>query len=352
MPDLNIYVSGLIASTFGKTPLRRMECRENPLSRLYQPILVLAWILVASVALLAEHAKAQKSLGHDPVGSINGRIAIKMLPQTSDPKDLDLKSCEAHLVQVDNQSTELVYRCGTWFQPPIGRYLFWLQQNERISYQSVITYAGEAFRTGGLALSKSMYPAGYVRLSSDTATLPLNSTLRLISLNTLDELRPFDRRIERPSAKLRVTAPTGDAIVGLFDRQGRALLLSRPKAVRSASITEFTPHGPMRSRANLVVILERSQAPFPAAPCSVNLKLGETTVGSPIPPLVNFQPNDRVVLIWYDLTAPCEAELVVQCPRANAYRRTTRLMDDVTTTLRGRVTPAIASQPPGDFRSH
>lgn len=268
-------------------------------------------------------------------GNIGGRIAIAAVPV--DPQPANYAPCEVHLVLTTYDKDELVYPCSTWFQPAVGRYLFWLEQGSFVSYQSVIFYGGEPFHRTGMLLSKPLFRAGTVRIEDDP--IPAGATLRVLSLQTARTYRPFDRVIKRGGRTHSFRIPAGRVIAGIFDAAGNALSLSKPHVVQQGRTERMVPRR-ARTAATLLVILDRfvGHPPFPR--CASSLTIGNRRQSRPI---VNLQAHDRVVLVWYDLDAG-DARLDFRCKSDQTFARTLRLTEGNVTTVRTRLkttTPAL-----------
>ena len=260
---------------------------------------------VVTLTVIADAATPQL-----PSGSSDGRIAVRVVPdEPVDDTNAVFRECEVHLVRTDDQSRELVYGCGSWFQPPVGRYLFWLEQGSRVSFQSVIKYVGEPSDESGLTLSKAMFPAVFVRLSSKTP-ISDDDTFRVVSLERIANYRAFDRRIDYAHARRPVTMPVGNVIAGIFDRTGRALSISKPQAVATARTTTVHPRRPGRRRADVLAVLERHPSEGARSACTAALT---TPKGKDIRPGVAMETDDRLVLAWYGIAAPSVVRLSVQC---------------------------------------
>lgn len=273
----------------------------------------------------------EQAAASDPVGAVNGNIAVNVVPmlteRNGETRPLPIEDCAVHLVDADEQTTPWIYPCGKWFQPPVGRYLFWLEQRSTVSFQSVLSYAGEPFTGSGLMLPKTMYPSGYVQLRSGTP-IPADATFRLISLERVENYRPYDRRIARKRANEPVRIPVGRMIAGVFDRYGQALAISRPREVSAGGVTTADPAGPSRNKTDIVAVLSRSGLPGPI-PCDIALTLGRHT----IQPAVNFQTQERIIIAWYELT-PAIARLNVACGDTQPFTRSLRLKPGTIETVR------------------
>ncbi|HYH07080.1 MAG TPA: hypothetical protein VEK11_08485 [Thermoanaerobaculia bacterium] len=252
-------------------------------------------------------------------------MAIQVVPQDV---AVDSASCVIRLVETENQSRERVFSCGTWFQPPVGRYFFWAEQNGMVSAQTIIRYAGEPFRGSGLMLSKQMVPAGVLQLDR-SIEVPRGSTFRLLSLELIGTHRPFDRRIERAHAYDTVRMPSGKVLGGIFDENGRALALARPQRVRGGAVTTLRPERPRASRSGVLAVLERATTPG-APPCDASLTIGQRQHRA----AVDLQMHQRVVLAWYELPASSDARLDVRCAGATPFTRQLRLEPRAIATVR------------------
>lgn len=294
------------------------------------------WWVIASVSCLsllslAAEDRPRPQLEHGR-GAIDGKVAVMAIPvitdRNGDTIPLAEEGCEAHFVQAEDQAMQWIYQCGVWFQPPVGRYLFWLEQEATVSFQSLISYAGEPFTDSGLTFPKTMYPSGEVQLS-ESVRVPPDATFRLISLEKVGTYRPFDRRIGSAHATASVRVPVGRVIAGVFDRNGRAVSLSRPQDVTAASRAVLRPEVPPRGKADVVAVLSRSVGRW--VPCSVALI---TSRGRVIHPTINLQTPDRIVAAWYGLMAPDAVRMNVTCGKRKPLVRKLRLSSGTIETVR------------------
>lgn len=283
------------------------------------------------VSLLLSPAQAEPSA---PVGAINGNIAVKVVPvipdRTGETRPLPTEDCAVHLVEADEQTTPWIYPCGQWFQPAVGRYLFWLEQRSTVSFQSILSYAGEPFTGSGLMLPKTMYPSGYVQLKKGTR-IPADATFRLISLESVEAHRPYDRRIASKHAGEPVRIPVGKMIAGIFDRSGQALALSRPSEVSAGGTTIADPVAAAANRSAIVAVFSRPGSPGPI-PCTIALTSDQSTIR----PAVNFQTQERIVIVWYEL-APAPVRLEVACGDTQPFHRSLRLKPGTIETVRAKL---------------
>src|SRR4051794_6497103 len=88
----------------------------------------------------------------DPTkGVIDGKVAVLVWPRL-DGELIEPVDCSAHLIPRSNQDAELLYRCGTWFQPPPDDYRVWVEQQNLVSpVQTLLSYHGGPFQERGLA---------------------------------------------------------------------------------------------------------------------------------------------------------------------------------------------------------
>ena len=223
-------------------------------------------------------------------GAINGRVALAAVPvageHSATPRPLTTDNCGAHLVETQDETRERVYPCGIWFQPPVGRYLFWIEDRAAVSFQSVVNYAGERFR--------------------------------FLSLHLVKNYRPFDRRIATSDAKRPHEAPVGATVAGVFDRGRRALALSKPFVVKPGQLAIAKPETPRAGRAAVVVVLDRFEHP-PLSRCEAMLMRER---GRPTGPAVDLQAYDRLVMIWYDLLASPDVRITISCGRSQTFVQT------------------------------
>ncbi len=269
-------------------------------------------------------------------GVINGKIAMIGVPVSIDRHGNMTSlarargSCRVHLTSTDDETRESIYPCDSWFQPSVGRYLFWLEDDTTISFQSVIYYAGERFRGSGAVFPKPLYPAGSIELAKGTS-IPAGATFRFLALDTVKNYRPFDRRIAAQDAMRRVRAPAGRILGGLFDAAGYALALSKPQIVEPGHLLVIRPEKPDQRRATLVAVLNRFDRP-PLQKCN-GVLIGPA--GERIAPSVDLQAYDRIVLAWYDLMSSEAMRFTVSCAEQLRFTRRVPLTGGNIATIRG-----------------
>lgn len=243
-------------------------------------------------------------------GAINGRVAIMGWPDSG-----TTDGCTVHLTESADETREHSYACGVWFQPPVGRYLFWIARGDEISFQSVVYYAGEPFRGAGSIFTKSLHSAGFVELDRKVELSP-KWTFRLLSLQTIGSFRPFDRRIAASNARQRVAMPIGSALAGVFDERGRPVALTPPRRIEHGLTIAVHPDPP--SGAALLVVLNRFVRANAIPSCDPSLAINGEAQRAPD---VNFSAFDRVVLVWYAVESSGNARLEVRCDSTPAFLR-------------------------------
>src|SRR5262245_54059691 len=146
----------------------------------------------------------------------------------------DPAGLEVHLSPTDDPDTELVYPCGSWFQPPPGSYLFWIEGPWRMSAYSGLFGAGD-----GQTISLSVGDAGRVVLPArEVETASGDLVLELLQAATPHLGKFVQREIvrRRPVRELGegLLMPEGKAVAALWDRKKRRFVaLSRPFEVKS-----------------------------------------------------------------------------------------------------------------------
>src|ERR1043165_1875001 len=280
----------------------------------------LAWTLIFTLSATA--------LGAEPEGSINGRIAMMGIPsEVSTSEARRDGTCEVYLAKIGVETLVDIHPCGTWFQPAVGRYMYWIERAGGISVQSPVNYGGEEFHQRGAVFPKRLFPAGTVTLSAATA-VPLHGELRLVSLSSGDDRRPFDRRIVLAAAHQPLRVAEGKLLAGIFDGKGNALALTPPLTVTPGATTIMRPTPPARRKAALLAVFNRPAAVHHPGPCRTSLVIGPHRFS----PAVDLQAIDRVIFAWYDVP-PERATMQVRCG-SGAYAKEVRLLPNAILTVR------------------
>lgn len=270
-------------------------------------------------------------------GQINGRVAIMGLPITSDSSGNAVpqpaSDCTVHLVRTDEQSDERVYPCASWFQPPVGRHLLWLQSRDGISFQNVVHYAGEPFRERGHIFATTLHAAGRLQLDR-SVVVPDTATFRVLSLSRVANFRAFDRRLAYDHANRPVLLPAGPAIAAIFDSAGRALAVSRPVAVEQNETTVVTPAPPANGKASVIAVVERFTTAEDLPKCNAELSGAGL---HPTPPASDVQTHDRIAVVWYDVTPAPRAFVTLRCEGLDLLRASVPLEPDHISVVRERL---------------
>jgi hypothetical protein len=277
---------------------RRMEVLRysNMLAHLRGPIFaVLACVFVVFPS------RSDVKLPDPAEGNVKGLQGVNFFPQAlvdGEPRIMDPTGCTVYLVPSDvNQ--RLGYDCGKWFAPPAAdRYTVWLEQDQRISDQTVLSYSGSKFSGHGLVTVMPLESAGFAALSADTK-VGEGQTVRFLSLE--ESSSGFDKRLQPREAKSMTRLPEGRAMSGVFDSEGNALALSRPFTMKEGKTVSVTPKPPVNA-ADLMIILGKHQATATQKAkrnTSMSAEVGETRRD----PDVMYETDGRIIAIWYGLTA-------------------------------------------------
>ncbi len=238
----------------------------------------------------------------DPAeGNVKGLQGVNFFPQAlvdGEDRIVDPTGCVVHLVPSDVDQ-RLVYDCGTWFAPPAAdRYTVWLEQGQRISGQTVLSYSGSKFSGHGLITVMPVERAGFAALSADT-NVGEGQTVRFLSLE--ESSSGFDKRLSAREAKSATRLPEGRAISGVFDSQGNALALSGPFTMKGGKTAVVTPKPPVDA-ADLMIILGKHRATTverAKRKTSISALAGEAARA----PDVMYETDGRIIAVWYGLTA-------------------------------------------------
>lgn len=241
----------------------------------------------------------------DPTkGLIDGKVAVLVWPRL-DGELIEPVDCSAHLIPRSNQDAELLYRCGTWFQPPPDDYRVWIEQQNLISpVQTLLSYHGGPFQERGLAAVLDVVPGGNVQLPAEIA-LAEGNQLRLLHLDSHLRLgtlgRAFERRVTGANAHRAIPMPAGRMIAAITDRDGNAVALSRPIEVREQRTAAMKP-APPQSGSDVLVVLTRARTASKEHPDEVQptLQSDHRTIA----PDVFVSSADRFYAIWYGVEAP------------------------------------------------
>ena len=110
-------------------------------------------------------------------GHIRGVVAVMFWPaNNTDGGKVDtllpVEDCRVVLAPWTNLPAERTYPCGSWFQPPEGRYRVWLEKNDRITPTTgTFNYTAERFQGRGSGVVMPISAGGRIVLHGDAAKL-------------------------------------------------------------------------------------------------------------------------------------------------------------------------------------
>jgi hypothetical protein len=298
--------------------------------------LCVAWLAIASESIRLPDPKT---------GQINGIVAAMFWPANNTEGGkvdtlLPVDDCTVVLAPWTNLPAERTYRCGSWFQPPAGRYRVWLEMGDRITPTTgTFNYAPERFQGRGSGVIMPVGPGGRVSLASEIA-IPPDAELRLINLDsccTAPKLtHPFDRRALASAPKLRsgLLVPLGRVFTGIFDHAtNEAIAIARPVRVDAGRIVTVAPRPPAAGTSDVYVSLIRSDVRLTGADDLVELTLdGEK-------PQMLFDGSDRLYAAWYGVKGTT-AKLAVESKTLRLPTRTLGLTPGRVVTVRDELQPA------------
>lgn len=252
-------------------------------------------------AILVSSLIAAVKLPDIATGVIDGRVAVMLFPRFG--KDLvEPVGCTAHLVRRDD--TEVLFPCGKWFQPPVGRYRVWIEQNDLISpLQQLLVYGGGPFQGRGLGVVMDVVLGGNVSLPSDVKTAA-DDRLFLFHLDSHRRLNTMGRSFERTvfGSKVRdpVLMPEGRVIIAITDRLGNAKALTRPISVPPRGTVSVAPRPPQEG-SDVLVLLTRARTYTTRYPDEIGVTVHAG--GRSYDPDVFVTAGDRYYAVWYGIKA-------------------------------------------------
>lgn len=273
-------------------------------------------ILILIGLVLPLDAVAQPPVLDATQGEIDGKVAVAFLAhELGDPSAyLPPEGFEVHLVPASDLDRELVYPAGQWFQPPPGRYRFWVEGNWSMSSGSaIVSYSGSPFRKRGLVGVEEMHPAGLIALDSTVEAGP-EIALRLLHTESHNRgkfpQREISRRVVGEARREGVLMPAGPILAGLFDTEkDEYIALSRPVRAPHGEKVTVAPTPPAPGGSHVVVVLNR---PTPVSSqdeydVRLSLAIGEKK----IKPSLTIPTADRLYGVWYQVEGRY-AELTVE----------------------------------------
>jgi hypothetical protein len=277
-------------------------------------------------------------------GEINGRTALLVWPASADGELIEASHCNAHLVPYADQEQELLFPCGEWFQPAVGKYRYWLEKDGALisRYPTVFIYNGPKFTGSAIRVVLPVTPAGEIALREPSSG---DRSFRVLSIPAASDRpaqhRSMDRRT-RADAVIPLLMPEGDVVAGLFDRKtGDAVALTRRVRVQRDKLAYVTPKAP-KDGSDILAVLDRPGI-RPRSQTEDAALMLRTPNGDRAPDILSDTSN-RVIAIWYGVSAR-SADLVFQSSAERVPTETLRLVPGHVVTIRR----PIASLPAADI---
>ena len=292
--------------------------------------------LLALLLLITTQRALGQAFSMPPVesGLVNGKTSLLYWPIGPNSRLLDPTGCTVHLVPLTDHDQELVFDCGTWIQPPTGKYVAWIQTEESMTAHPIITnYVPSNPVSGSIRSALLLQPAGEVVLARPHP----DQSFRLLHLPSPSEAREH-RAIDRRSpadSRHSVLMPEGDVLAALFDKKtNNARAVARPVHVKHNSVVSVDPQPPTVG-TDILLILERQQRRErgPIGDAAVALRLGNRELS----PDVLSDTATRLVAVWYGVEAT-DAELVFRSQREFFPAQPLRLRAKDVSTIRGEIT--------------
>lgn len=247
----------------------------------------------------SEHTRAiRDDLGSKGLAVFPADYSGKRLTRIVDPSGY-----RVHFTNADDPGEELIYPAGELFEPPTGRFRYWMEGAWSMTPFTELA----SFRPNRPAGAKSIramlvVPAGRVKLA---APAPVDSAdqLRLLyaGWDPRDGVRhELTRRRAVSDIGEGLLMPSGTVLASLWDsRLGRYVALSRPFRVRAGETVEAPLQLPGTSLADLVVYVDRvDDLPASAIP---GMALTATSRGKERTADVNVTTAWGVYGVWYGL---------------------------------------------------
>ena len=273
-------------------------------------------------------------------GQINGIVAVMFWPaKNTDGGKVDqllpVEDCQVVLAPWTDLPAERTYRCGTWFQPPEGRYRVWLEKSgDRITQTTgTFNYAPEPFQGRGHGVVMPVGAGGRVALASDVA-LPRDTELRLFNFDSCciapKLTHPFDRRAISSTRELRsgLLLPTGRVFSGIFDRAtNEAIAIAPLVRVEAGKIAIVAPRPPGAGTSDVFLSLGR-----PDVRKKLDVDVIALTLDGKKPDAL-FDGSDRIYAAWFGVKGP-SAQLASDSKTLRLTPRTLKLSPGRVVTVR------------------
>lgn len=268
----------------------------------------LAGLLLASmtgIGLGARNVESRPLDIHPSQGQIDGMTAVTVMPrQVGASGFLPPWGYRAHLTGHDDPAVEITFPCGTWSQPPAGRYRVWVEGTWTISpLTHIISFSSRPFQGSGMITSASTVDAGRVALPP-AFKRDRDNTLRLLHGGEyLDEGFPrFELSRRHPIGEVGdgLLMPTGFSIGALWNERSESYVaLSRPFQVKHRETVLAPLEVPRKNEAHLVVQIQRATGA--RNPSEMNLKISIFRAGRVMLPDFQVSTADRAYAFWYGL---------------------------------------------------
>lgn len=297
--------------------------------------------LLAAALFSATAFAATPTLPDVSTGSVGGLTGLLYWPAdlpkaNGEPQPLpSAAGCEVHMVPISDFDRELRYPCGNWFVlPTTDRYHFWLETATRITPSvSMIVYTPTPFAGRGAAAIVPVMPSGRIAIPAGR-TIPATDSLRFLSIEARHSwsTRIFERRLHESTTAVQM--PEGRVVVGRFDRKSNdAIALSQPVEIKAGTTTHAWPSAPVES--DLLIVFSKPPELQRSKPIAAQLLLTDGATRNP--PDVLLNGFDRIIAIWYSITART-ATLSFQSADAFWQPQEVRFTRGKVTTIRSRLT--------------
>jgi hypothetical protein len=226
-------------------------------------LLPFCWLALSVAPTLAEVPTLPAAEIDPAAGFMDGVRFIGSWPARSaiDKRPGDPSGFEVHLVPRDDRDRALVYPAGSWFKPPEGTYLFWLEGKNLMSpFLGVLTYQVASAPASGQAAVAPVVAAGRIKHSPDVG-LDSTTSLRLLHLEShlsdQGRVRPQMTRRAIASEALRgVAMPAGKVVAALWNRQTEKYTALEVVTVPYAQTVEVSPRPPAQGSGAVYIVLE------------------------------------------------------------------------------------------------
>lgn len=235
--------------------------------------------------------------------SVQGTAALGAWRADAEGRAMVSLAYDVHLARADRPWEEIQLPAGMWQLPAPNRYLAWLEGDHEISpYQALVGFAHRPYEGRGFAITLPVVPAGRVRLDPAAP----RGQLRLMHAEShlaggrigLEFLRWVPRERATTSG---VQMPAGTFVASLWDEASNEYLaFGRPQRVETRRQVVVSPRPPASGRADVLVLLRRSQNVGDASEDDVQVQL-VTGDGKALAPELRVPSGDSLYAFWYDV---------------------------------------------------